>query len=281
MTDNDEQTGRTDASDDDSTRGWSGFDIGRRSMLKTLGTGAAASTAMTGIASADHHSKGKGRRKNEGEHLDPLWGYTDIVDEFSGTFPSPEDFPPQIRPDHVVELHVGITVTIDGKERRLPALHFHPTGLRVEPGDILMFQNHSPHHSVTAYHEDLRGGQRVPDDVGPFSSPVLPIGGYWLYRFGEEGVYDVYCEPHELFGMVMRIVAYDGEGDIPSGYPGVEGPSPFNLINYGDCLGFESPPFHVPSSLEALASDAISPSNIVDAGEEGVHYDEVFLEFQD
>lgn len=242
--------------------------INRRNMMKALGAGVAASTAMTGVTSAKHRSRGK--------HLDPIWGLTDIVEDFEGTFPKPEDFPPQIRPDHVVELHQGIT--IGGNE--LPALHFHPTGLHVEPGDILMFQLHSPHHTVTAYHEQLRGGQRVPDGVGPFSSPVLPVGGYWLYRFGEEGVYDVYCEPHEFTGMVMRIVAYDGEGEVPSGYgPKVKGPTPINLINKGECLGFTSPPFHVPSSLEALTSDALSTSNIVDSGE--VHYDEVFLEFQD
>lgn len=267
MTNETERTDGTNASPSDATDSDGAFGIERRSILKALGAGVVAGTGMTGVAAAEGRSNSK-------ERIDPIWGYTDIVE----AFPSPDELPPQLRPDHVVELHAGIEYM--GKE--LPALHFHPTGLQVEPGDVVMFQLHSPHHTVTAYHEQLRGGQRVPDGVGPFSSPVLPVGGYWLYRFGPRGVYDLYCEPHELTGMVMRIVAHPekSKGELPDGYsPEVGGPSPINLINEGECLGFQSPPFHVPSSLEALSSDALSVGNIVESGD--VHYDEVFEEFQE
>lgn len=276
MTNETERTDGTDASPADAADG--AFGIERRSIMRALGAGVAAGAGIPGVAAADPGGNGGGRGGGEDSNgekqIDPVWGYTDIVEEF----PEPEDLPPQIRPDHVVELHAGITY----RGKKLPALHFHPTGLQIEPGDVVMFQLHSPHHSVTAYHEGLRGGQRVPDGVGPFSSPVLPVGGYWLYRFGPRGVYDLYCEPHEFFGMVMRIVAHPekSKGKLPEGYgPGVRGPSPFNLINFGDCLGFESPPFHVPSSAEALSSDALSVENVVESGD--VHYDEVFGEFQE
>ncbi|MCU4801813.1 plastocyanin/azurin family copper-binding protein [Halobacteria archaeon HArc-gm2] len=29
---------------------------------------------------------------------------------------------------------------------------------------------------------------------------------FWLYRFDETGVYDMLCAPHEIFGMVGRVV---------------------------------------------------------------------------
>lgn len=248
----------------------------RRTVLKTAGAGLAAGSVLPGAASANNRSKGKK------QHLDPLWGYTGLVEppEEEGEqleFPSLKSFPPQMRPDHLVKLHVGFE--FGGQE--LPALHFHPTGLHVEPGDVVMFQLHSPDHTVTAYHMEIRFGQRVPEDAEPFSSPVLPKGGYWLYRFDEAGVYDLFCSPHEFWGMVMRIVAYDEEedGEVPDGYgPKVKGPAPFNLLNNLEALGLgKNPPFHIPSSLEALTSDALTPSNIV--SEEKVHYEEVFEEY--
>jgi hypothetical protein len=34
----------------------------------------------------------------------------------------------------------------------------------------------------------------------------------WVYQFDDEGVYDVFCAPHEdHFGMVMRLVVGDGD----------------------------------------------------------------------
>lgn len=238
-------------------------DADRRTVLKTLGAGVAASSGLTGIGAASDRGKG-----NE-EHLDPLWGYTGIVEDLSDGFPDDEEFPPQIRPDHTVDLHIG--------ENR-PVFHFHPVGLQVEPGDIVMFQLHSPDHSITAYHERFRGGQRVPDDVGPFSSPVLPVGGYWFYRFGEDGVYDLMCAPHELMGMAMRIVAHDG-GATPSA-PTEHGPFPANVYNHMAELGIGPDlPTHFPSSLEVLTSDALHPENILTETE--VHYPDVLAEYND
>lgn len=53
----------------------------------------------------------------------------------------------------------------------------------------------------------------------PFSGPILPAGGYWLYTFEEEGVYEVNCAPHEGFGMVMRLVGGDVAGPAAEPLP--------------------------------------------------------------
>lgn len=232
--------------------------------MKTIGAGVAAGTALTGLAAAGEDSNG------ETDSLDPLWGHAGIAEDMEAGFPAPEDFPSEIRPDHVVALHV---------DEEFHTLHFHPTGLHIQPGDVVMFTLPTPDHSVTAYHERIRGGMRVPEGVGPFSSPVLPAGGYWLYRFDEAGVYDLFCAPHEFMGMVMRIVAHDGEGEAPAGHGNARGPTPFHIFNYLKELGLddENPPFTYPSSLDALTSDALDPANILENG--SVHYLEVFEEF--
>ncbi len=96
--------------------------------------------------------------------------------------------------------------------RPLPYFFFEPTGLYVEPGDTVRFIAVTPHHTVTAYHSQQGKQQRVPDGVEPFSSPVIPIGEAWEYTFETPGVYDVWCGPHEMYGMAMRIVVGEAAG---------------------------------------------------------------------
>lgn len=140
--------------------------------------------------------------------------------------------------------------------------HYEPTGLTVEPGDVVIFTAETPDHGVAGFHERHGRQNRLPDDVGPIASPLVPVGGYWLYQFETPGVYDLYCPPHEVFGMVMRVVVTDG--DVPelsveeTGRP----PLPVNLLPV--FLGGLDP--NVPSSAAALDSDALAPENIVDAG---------------
>ena len=103
----------------------------------------------------------------------------------------------------------------------LPQFYFEPSGLYVEPGDTVRFVGVSPHHTVTAYHPLQGKPQRVPDGVGPFSSPVIPIGDVWEYTFEIPGVYDIWCGPHEQYGMAMRIVVGEASG------PAMEPPTDF------------------------------------------------------
>jgi len=94
----------------------------------------------------------------------------------------------------------------------IPEFYFEPVGLFIEPGDTVSFIAQSPHHTVTAYHPLHGKPQRVPEGVEPFSSPMVPIGSSWEYTFDVPGVYDVWCGPHESYGMVMRIVVGEASG---------------------------------------------------------------------
>lgn len=130
----------------------------------------------------------------------------------------------------------------------IPEFYFEPVGLFIDPGDTISFVAATPHHSVTAYH-GLHGKiQRVPDGAEPFSSPMVPIGGTWEYTFDIPGVYDVFCAPHEQYGMVMRIVV--GEVSGPGTSP-VEDFSPFGAIGAAGTV---------------LNDSALSPDRIVANG---------------
>jgi plastocyanin len=148
--------------------------------------------------------------------------------------------------------------------------NFEPAGLMVEPGDVVAFDAVSPDHLVASYHERHGRQNRVPGDPGSgtglISSPLIPVGGYWLYQFEEPGVYDLNCTVHELFGMVMRVVVTDDPNDVPeldvdegSGRP----PEDVNEIS----LVFDGLDPNLPSSAEALDTEALSPENIVAEGE--------------
>jgi len=141
--------------------------------------------------------------------------------------------------------------------------NFDPAGLHVEPGDIVLYSAESPDHLVAAYHEGHGRQNRVPDGAGPISSPMPPVGGYWLYQFETEGVYDLYCSPHQTFGMVHRVVVHD-EGDIPTLDIQETGRPPTAENALAAILGGLDP--NVPSSAEVLDSDALEPTNIVNNG---------------
>jgi plastocyanin len=181
-----------------------------------------------------------------------------------------------------VELPDGSTETVTvGELAELLAdttgFHFEPAGITVSPGDVVLYSAETPDHGVTAYHE-LHGRQnRVPDGVGPVSSPIVPVGGYWLYRFDTEGVYDFYCPPHEPFGMVHRVVVTnDDDGDAPE--PSIEdtGRPPVEVNLLPTLFGGLDP--DVPSALAALESDALHPENVVSEG--AVPWTEVVEEYR-
>lgn len=114
--------------------------------------------------------------------------------------------------DHQVQM---MTLPIEGEE--IPAFFFEPIGLHVQPGDTVTFLAAGPHHGVTAYHGQHVKSHRVPDGVEPFSSPIVPVGGSWSMTFTVPGTYDVWCPPHEPYGMAMRIIV--GEPGGPANEP--------------------------------------------------------------
>lgn len=77
---------------------------------------------------------------------------------------------------------------------------------------------------------------------------MIPIGGNWEYTFTVPGVYDVFCGPHEQYGMVMRIVV--GEATGPGAQP-VQDFSPFGAMGAAGTV---------------LNDPALSPLRIVEVG---------------
>lgn len=130
----------------------------------------------------------------------------------------------------------------------IPEFFFEPVGLFIAPGDTVRFLAPTPHHTVTAYHPLQGKVQRVPDGVEPFSSPMVPVGGSWEYTFTVPGVYDVFCGPHEQYGMAMRIVV--GEASGPGTAP-VEDFSPFGAMGAAGTV---------------LNDPALNPQRIVEVG---------------
>jgi len=180
--------------------------IDRRTVLKLLGFGTALSVG-TGNAAAKHNEQ-------HPSEIDPNYGYAT---------PDASDVPDRLEPDHVVELHI-----IPPSENQPPLFHFSPSGLSVDAGDIVQFTFTAPDHTVTAYHPAHGFQRRVPQQSPPFSSPVVSAGGAWLYRFECEGLYDMYCGPHHVLGMAMRVVVgeLDEIPDYEDTFEGSAGPPP-------------------------------------------------------
>ncbi|WP_267643218.1 cupredoxin domain-containing protein [Haloarchaeobius amylolyticus] len=188
---------------------------------------------------------------------------------YSGT--SDDDVPNRLTPDETVELHVEESKIDDSNLPELTvefgAFHFNPVGLHVDPGTIVKFDFHTPEHTVTAYHPGQERQQRVPEGVPAFSSPVIEHHGFWLYRFEEEGVYDLLCTPHEWGGMGMRIVVGDNPGDVvrEPGRP----PLPMTTALLGNGLPPDDP---------ALGPPKMAPDTIVDRG--SVTIDDLAIELE-
>lgn len=139
--------------------------------------------------------------------------------------------------------------------RPVPEFYFQPVGLFIATGDIVRFNAVSPHHTVTAYHPLHGKPQRVPEGVEPFSSPVIPLGDSWEHTFTVPGVYDLWCAPHENYGMAMRIVVGEASG------PAMEMSDDFGPEGTFGAAG------------AVLNDPVLEPQRIIDAG--SVLWDEV------
>ena len=101
---------------------------------------------------------------------------------------------------------------------------FRPQGLAVAPGTTLRFVNRDPgnSHTATAYHPDLFGRpRRIPEAALPWDSGFLLPDEEFEVTLEQPGVYDFYCLPHEMAGMVGRIVV--GQPGDPSWETAQEG----------------------------------------------------------
>lgn len=115
-----------------------------------------------------------------------------------------------------------VDITMRGSARG-EKVWFSPQGLAVPPGTTLRFVNHDPgnSHTSTAYHPVILGRQRrIPKAATPWDSDFLLPDQAFEVTLTAPGVYDYYCQPHEMAAMVGRIVV-GHPGD-----PGWEGPAP-------------------------------------------------------
>ena len=98
---------------------------------------------------------------------------------------------------------------------------FDPIGLQVAPGTIVRWVVEANVHTATAYHP-ANGGHplRIPEHAAPWDSDYLVEPGQTFeVMLTAEGVYDYFCAPHEVAGMVGRIIVGrpGGPGARPPG----------------------------------------------------------------
>ena len=84
---------------------------------------------------------------------------------------------------------------------------FNPYGLLIRPGQTVRWTNldKSNSHTATAYAaENDDHPRRIPDGAVPFNSDYLLPGKSFEVTLEIPGVYDYFCVPHEMSGMVDR-----------------------------------------------------------------------------
>jgi len=230
--------------------------VTRRRLVKALTSGVAVHSVATGSAAA-HEDRDESR----------------VHARYGVPVPDVGALPASFEPDHVVELHTDLPADLEDPDRP-PFFHFEPAGLHVECDDIVQFTLVSPDHTVTAYHPAHGFQQRVPDGSPPFSSPVVNVGGAWLYQFETEGVYDFYCGPHHVLGMVGRVVsgnledaelpdyvdAFEGQDDPPLFAPFSKGFLEHELNAVSEHNDDCEWPWLTPA--EVLQADALHPGAI-------------------
>lgn len=127
----------------------------------------------------------------------------------------------------------AVTIAMKGTPRGESAW-FDPNGIAVPVGTRIRFVNDDPgnSHTATTYHPDLFGrARRIPLAAEAWDSGFLLPGESFEVVLSAPGVYDYYCIPHELHGMVGRIVVGTPEdtgweaeradmGDLPAAAQG-------------------------------------------------------------
>jgi plastocyanin len=105
--------------------------------------------------------------------------------------------------------------------------YFDPAGIHIAPGDTVRWVQISGFHSITAYHPRNDNHElRIPESAEPWDSDILQAqfpkpGATFEHVFTVQGVYDYFCRPHEMAGMVGRVVVGEpgnGPGTKPFGY---------------------------------------------------------------
>ena len=114
---------------------------------------------------------------------------------------------------------------------------FDPWGILVRPGQTIRWINRdkSNTHTATAYApENDDHPRRIPDGAAAFDSDYLLPDETYDVTLEVPGVYDYFCIPHEMSGMVGRIIVAESDqpefpdypdGDLPDevrdGFPSI------------------------------------------------------------
>jgi len=101
---------------------------------------------------------------------------------------------------------------------------FDPYGVLIQPGQTVRWTNRdkSNAHTATAYApQNDEHPRRIPEGAAAFDSDYLLPDESFEGTFEVPGVYDYYCIPHEMSGMVGRIIVagpdQTGFNDYPDG----------------------------------------------------------------
>jgi len=99
---------------------------------------------------------------------------------------------------------------------------FDPIGVLIELGQTVRWVNEANVHTSTAYHPANDGHAfRIPHAAEPWDSGYLvEPGESFEVALNVPGVYDYFCAPHEMAGMVGRIIVGkpSGPGALPFDY---------------------------------------------------------------
>ena len=99
---------------------------------------------------------------------------------------------------------------------------FDPAGVLIEPGQTVRWVTEANVHTSTAYHPaNDNHALRIPETAEPWDSGYLiEPGDRFEVTLTVPGVYDYFCAPHEMAGMVGRIIVGrpGGPGTLPFDY---------------------------------------------------------------
>lgn len=160
------------------------FSSPRREVLRAVGAGGALA-AVGGVRLAQEDDGGAGT--DDGTGADD--GTPDPVG--AGTV-------------HDVFMRVGPSTN----EARPADFYYDPTGLHVQPGDVVRLVAATPDHNLTSYHPAFGMRRRMPVDVGPVATPILG----WRPESLPTGAIDPPAEP--------------GAEPTPTPTPGAGSPTP-------------------------------------------------------
>lgn len=98
---------------------------------------------------------------------------------------------------------------------------FDPVGVFLQPGQTVRWICDVNVHTTTAYSlKNDNHSLRIPESADSWASDFLLPGQTFDIKLTVEGVYDYFCAPHEMAGMVGRLIVGNavGPGSLPFDY---------------------------------------------------------------